>query len=197
MKRDARSGATQWLSEKKAGWDREKFSTRCVGCHMTGVTPQTLAPFESFVGCETCHGPYNDRHTDGSAFMRFAKKAGETPEMIASACGQCHLRGGRSLATSRPFPNNFTSGDDLLRDFQFDFSREAANPVDAHIEQNIRDILLAGKRDLTCLSCHRMHPASAEIHRRRLRTEYCLICHKAEPFKERKPYEAHSRVCEY
>jgi hypothetical protein len=187
------------FSKEKPRWEGEKFAARCIGCHMTGVDPKTLTAFETFVGCETCHGPFNEDHTNGSAFMRFAKKAKDTPAMIASACGQCHLRGGRSRSTGRPFANNFVSGDNLFKDFEFDFDRADAslNPIDLHIEQNIRDIALAGKTDLTCISCHPLHPATTEIHRRRLRADYCLICHKTEPFKERKPYEVHSRVCEY
>lgn len=187
------------FSKEKPRWDKGKFSARCIGCHMTGVDPKTLTAFETFVGCEMCHGPFNEGHTNGSTPMRFAKKAKDTPAMIASSCGQCHLRGGRSRSTGRPFANNFVSGDNLFKDFEFDFSRADANlnPIDLHIQQNIRDIALLGKTDLTCLSCHRLHPATTEIHRRRPRTEYCLICHKAEPFKERKPYEVHSPVCEY
>jgi predicted CXXCH cytochrome family protein len=187
------------FSKEKPRWDREKISARCIGCHMTGVDPKTLTAFETFVGCETCHGPFNEGHTNGSEFMRFAKKAKDSPAVIASACGQCHLRGGRSRSTGRPFANNFVSGDNLFKDFEFNFDSVDAgiNTIDLHIQQNIRDIALAGKTDLTCISCHRMHPATSEIHRRQLRTDYCLICHKAEPFKERKPYEVHSRVCEY
>ncbi|MEW6209751.1 MAG: multiheme c-type cytochrome [Acidobacteriota bacterium] len=187
------------FSKEKPRWDREKFAARCVGCHMTAVDPRTLTAFETFVGCETCHGPFDEDHTTGATPMRFAKKAKDTPAMIASACGQCHLRGGRSRSTGRPFANNFISGDNLFKDFEFDLASidPNLNPIDLHIQQNIRDIALLGKTDLTCLSCHRMHPATSEIHRRRLRSDYCLICHKAEPFKERKPYEVHSRVCEY
>lgn len=189
-----------WAAHGKLAWDENKFSDKCIGCHMTAVNPATLRPFETFVGCESCHGPMNDLHTNGSAFMRFAKKAKETPQMIASACGQCHLRGGKSRSTGRPYPAGFISGDNLFKDFAFDFSRvddAALDPSDAHVQRNIRDIVVSGKTDLTCLSCHRMHPTSTEIHKRRPRTEYCLTCHKAEPFKQRKEYEPHSATCEY
>lgn len=180
------------------GWDANKFSEKCIGCHMTGVDPKKLAPFETFVGCEACHGPYDERHTAGVVFMRFARKAKDPPQVVAFTCGQCHLRGGRSRSTGRPFPNNFWGGD-LFEDFQFDFSRADdpnLNPIDAHIQRNIRDVL-AGKSDLTCLSCHRIHPSSADIHRRRPRSDYCLTCHLAEPFKQVKKYEVHSDLCEY
>jgi predicted CXXCH cytochrome family protein len=200
MRRRGGAQAFELVAAGEPSWDASKFTQKCIGCHMTAVDPVTLRPFETFVGCESCHGPMDDRHTNGSAFMRFAKKARETPEMIASACGQCHLRGGRSRSSGRPYPTAFVSGDNLFKDFAFDFSKvddPALDPLEAHVQRNIRDIVVKGKTDLTCLSCHRMHPASSELHRRRPRTEYCLTCHKAEPFKERKQSQAHSAVCEY
>jgi predicted CXXCH cytochrome family protein len=196
----ARGRAAERVGQKEPFWDKNKFSDKCIGCHMTAIDPKTLRPFETFVGCESCHGPMNDRHTNGSAFMRFAKKAKETPEMIASACGQCHLRGGRSRSSGRPYPSGFISGDNLFKDFAFDFSKAddtALDPLEAHVQRNIRDIVIRGRGELTCLSCHSMHPSSSEIHRRRPRTDYCLTCHKAESFKERREYEPHSSVCEY
>jgi predicted CXXCH cytochrome family protein len=184
----------------KRVWDESKFANKCIGCHMTGVDAETLRPFETFVGCESCHGPFDERHTSGSAFMRFSKKAKDSPELIASACGQCHLRGGRSRSTGRPFANNFISGDNLFKDYAFDFSGAEdpkLNPIDAHIQINIRDIVVKGRDDLTCLSCHKMHPASTANHRRRPRSDLCFVCHTTDSYKNRKAYEAHSAVCEY
>jgi predicted CXXCH cytochrome family protein len=184
----------------KAVWDSQKFAAKCIGCHTTGVDPASLRPFETFVGCEACHGPYNDQHTGGTVFMRFAKKARETPQMIASTCGSCHLRGSHSRSTSRPYANNFVAGDNLFKDFAFDFSRAGdagLNPMDAHVQQNVRDIVLLGRDNLTCLSCHKLHSTGSSLHRRQPKTDYCYVCHKTEPFKELKPYEVHSAVCEY
>ncbi|MEN3335342.1 MAG: hypothetical protein V7641_4707 [Blastocatellia bacterium] len=184
----------------KAVWDSQKFAAQCVGCHTTGVDPASLRPFETFVGCEACHGPYNEQHTGGTVFMRFAKKARETPQMIASTCGSCHLRGGHSRSTSRPYANNFVAGDNLFKDYAFDFSRAddaSLNPMDAHVQQNIRDIVLLGRDNLTCLSCHKLHSTGSRLHRRQPKTNYCYVCHKTEPFKELKSYEVHSAVCEY
>ncbi|MFL6276303.1 MAG: multiheme c-type cytochrome [Blastocatellia bacterium] len=187
-------------ARSRAEWDAQKFATKCIGCHMTGVDPTSLRPFETFVGCESCHGPYDDRHTGGTVFMRFAKKAKETPQMIASACGSCHLRGGASRSTGRPFANNFVSGDNLFKDFAFDFSHAddaGLNAMDAHIQRNVRDIVLLGRDNLTCLSCHKLHSTGSALHRRQPKTDYCYVCHKTEPFKELKPYEVHSGICEY
>ena len=186
--------------QSRAAWDAKAFAAKCIGCHMTGVDPVSLRPFETFVGCESCHGPYDDRHTGGAVFMRFAKKAKETPQMIASACGSCHLRGGQSRSTGRPFANNFVAGDNLFKDYAFDFSRADdanLNPMDAHIQQNARDIVLLGRDNLTCLSCHKLHSTGSSLHRRQPKTDYCYVCHKTEPFKELKPYEVHSAVCGY
>jgi hypothetical protein len=183
------------------GFTGGRFTHGCIGCHMTGVDPQTLAPFESFVGCETCHGPHNPEHTNGTTvFMRFAKKAKDSPQVIASTCGSCHLRGGKSRSTGRPYPNNFISGDNLFKDFSFDFAKAdqpGLNPIDAHVQKNIREIVINGKTDLTCISCHKMHPADTLKHRRQPKSDYCFVCHLVEPFKERKKYEIHSAVCEY
>jgi predicted CXXCH cytochrome family protein len=187
-------------ARRRAEWDAQKFAAKCIGCHMTGVDPASLRPFETFVGCEACHGPYDDRHTGGTVFMRFAKKAKETPQMIASACGSCHLRGGQSRSTARPFANNFVSGDNLFKDFAFDFSHAAdpgLNAMDAHVQRNVRDIVLLGRDNLTCLSCHKLHSTGSTLHRRQPKSDYCYVCHKTEPFKELKPDEVHSAVCEY
>ena len=56
-------------ARSRAEWDAQKFAAKCIGCHMTGVDPASLRPFETFVGCEACHGPYDDRHTGGTVFM--------------------------------------------------------------------------------------------------------------------------------
>ncbi|HKP11084.1 MAG TPA: multiheme c-type cytochrome, partial [Blastocatellia bacterium] len=172
-------------AQSKAAWDSQKFAARCIGCHMTGVDPVSLRPFETFVGCESCHGPYDERHTGGAVFMRFAKKAKETPQMIASACGSCHLRGGQSRSTGRPFANNFVAGDNLFKDFALDLSRADdanLNAMDAHVLRNVRDIVLLGRDNLTCLSCHKLHSTGSALHRRQPKTDYCYVCHKAEPF---------------
>jgi hypothetical protein len=190
----------RFAAQSRAAWDAQKFAAKCIGCHATGVDPVSLRPFETFVGCEACHGPYDERHTGGAVFMRFAKKAKETPQMIASTCGSCHLRGGQSRSTGRPFVNNFVAGDNLFKDFAFDLSRAGdagLNPMDAHVQQNVRDIVLLGRDNLTCLSCHKLHSTGSALHRRQPKTDYCAVCHKAEPFKELKPYEVHSAVCEY
>jgi hypothetical protein len=183
------------------GFSGGRFSNACIGCHMTGVDQRTQTPFESFVGCESCHGPHNPEHTNGTTvFMRFAKKARDPARVIASTCGSCHLRGGKSRSTGRPYPNNFISGDNLFRDFIFDFAKAddpRLNPIDAHIQQNIRDIALKGKTELTCLSCHKMHPSDTFKHRRQPKRDYCFVCHLVEPFKARKKYEVHSEICEY
>jgi hypothetical protein len=187
-------------AQGKPAWDAQKFAAKCSGCHTTGVDPVSLRPFETFVGCESCHGPYDERHTGGTAFMRFAKKAKETPQMIASTCGSCHLRGGHSRSTGRPFANNFIAGDNLFKDFAFDLSHAddaGLNAMDAHVQQNVRDVVLLGRDNLTCLSCHKLHSTGSTLHRRQPKSDYCYVCHKREPFKELKAYEVHSAVCEY
>lgn len=177
------------------------FDAACIGCHMTGVDSKTKAPFEPFVGCESCHGPHNPEHTKGkNVYLRFSKKGKDPAQVIASSCGSCHLRGGESRSTGLPYPDNFVSGDNLFKDFKFDFTQSddpKLNPIDAHIQKNIRDIVIRGNDDVTCLSCHRIHPSDTLRHRRQLKTDYCMICHEVEPFKQIKKFEVHSQTCEY
>lgn len=188
----------RWVVHGKPEWDTRRFQERCIGCHMSGVDPKTLKPFETFVGCESCHGPFDEQHTNGSVLMKLAPKAHDDARVVASICGQCHLRGGASRSTGRPFANGFVAGDNLFRDFSFDFERvDKLNPIDAHIQRNIRDIAILGRTGLTCVSCHRIHSGGTESHRRRAKSEYCLTCHIEEDYKRLVPFVMRSPVCEY
>lgn len=200
IKRRKEGHPAKWFATAKSDWESSKFSEKCEGCHTSGLNSETKLPFEYFVGCESCHGPYNPKHANNAAFIRFSKKSRETAQMIASTCGSCHLRGGRSRSTDRPWPNNFVAGDNMFKDFVFDFALSDdpyLNPIDKHVQQNIRDIAMRGKVDLTCLSCHALHPSNTEKHQQRQRSAYCMICHESDSYKSLKHYEAHSSVCEY
>jgi cytochrome c553 len=82
-----------------------------------------------------------------------------SPREVLSICGSCHLRGGRSRATGRPYPNAFVAGDDLFADFDID--RAMQMPLDAtdtHAHVKTRAVL-EGKSTKTCVDCHRVHGA--------------------------------------
>src|SRR5262249_4616733 len=98
--------------------------------------------------------------------------------------------------TGLPYPNQFVPGDNLFRDFQVDWSPEhlkKLNPADAHVLANVRDVVLLGKEDVTCLSCHDVHQQSSQKHRRVAPGESCLHCHNPTGSKKVRPtYEVHS-----
>ena len=93
------------------------------------------------------------------------------------------------------------AGDNLFRDFQVDFSDEALrqlNPADAHVLDNVRDVVVRGKEEVTCLSCHDVHKQSTRKHHSLPSSDSCLHCHEATgPKKIRKLYEVHSLTCGY
>src|SRR5205814_4445201 len=118
--------------------------------------------------CFVCHGEIPEKHTTEPALAHFSKRRKEEPRVVASICGQCHLRTGASKSTGLPFPNNFVAGDNLFRDFQVDLSSTAIaglNPADRHVQENVRDVVLLGKENVTCLTCHSVHQQSAKQHR--------------------------------
>jgi hypothetical protein len=121
--------------------------------------------------------------------------------VIASICGQCHLRGGKSRSTGLPYPNNFVGGDNLFRDFQVDWTKAddtRLNPGDRHVWSNTRDVVLDGRGEMTCLTCHDVHGRSTVRHRTLADEQYCGHCHEpGRPKSLVRQYEVHSEVCEY
>jgi hypothetical protein len=128
-------------------WQSDVFAKRCVGCHTTAVDPKTRA--------FSCHGAVPSGHTGDTAQVWLSKKHGRTPRLVVSICGQCHLRGARSVSSGLPYANNFVAGDDLFADFRMDLSAG-----EGHVYRNVRDVLERGS-DVTCLSCHRVHGDSS------------------------------------
>ncbi len=182
------------------GWDNDLFATRCAGCHTTAVetATKTFAAFGH--DCYACHGVVDLNHTGDTALMLLSKKRHDGPEMVASICAQCHLRGGKAKSTGLPYPNQFVPSDNLFKDYQVNFALAddaGLNAGDRHVYRNVRDVVVNGS-ETTCLSCHKVHGQSTEKHRRVLRAEICVGCHNAEgPRKIVKSYTVHSTLCEY
>jgi hypothetical protein len=62
----------------------------------------------------------------------------------------------------------------------------------------VRDVVLLGKEDTTCLTCHDVHKQSSKKHRLVAQSGNCLHCHNAMGSKKVRPaYEVHSRTCGY
>jgi predicted CXXCH cytochrome family protein len=133
--------------------------------------------------------------------MILAKSRRDPPRVIASICGQCHIRTGRAKSNGLPYPNNFVAGDNLFRDFEVDFSDKALaklNPGDRHVVENIRDVVIHGQEAVTCLSCHDVHRQASRKHHTVAEGRICLNCHNAgEPKSKRTLYRVQSPLCGY
>lgn len=188
------------LDAGKPAWDKERFANRCAGCHTTAVDPKTNT-FAGFgLDCYTCHGDVNLEHTKDTSLILLSKKNRTGAQVVTSICAQCHLREGRSASTGLPYPNTFVAGDNLFQDFLVDWAQiedAKLNAGDRHVWRNVRDVAMSGDESITCLSCHSVHGNSSQKHRRVLRAAICTECHAADSFKNPKPYQVQSPLCEY
>lgn len=191
----------KWIDSARPIWDKDRFASRCAGCHTTGVDASTRS-FSAFgLDCYTCHGVVDMNHTGDTSLAFLSKKRRSDARAITSTCAQCHLRIAKARSTGLPYPNNFVAGDNLFQDYEVDFSKaddQSLNPGDRHIFRNVRDVALFGSDFPTCINCHELHKDSSFKHRRAPRTAICNDCHNAEgPIKGSKPYAVHSALCEY
>jgi hypothetical protein len=191
----------KWIDSARPIWDKDRFASRCAGCHTTGVDASTRS-FSGFgLDCYTCHGVVDMNHTGDTSLAFLSKKRRSDARAITSTCAQCHLRIAKARSTGLPYPNNFVAGDNLFQDYEVDFSKaddQSLNPGDRHIFRNVRDVALFGSDFPTCINCHELHKDSSFKHRRAPRTAICNDCHNAEgPIKGSKPYAVHSALCEY
>ena len=182
----------------KLSWDKERFGDRCAGCHSTAVDP-TAKTFSAFgLDCYVCHGDVTLDHTKDTSLIWLSKKRRDDGRAIISICAQCHLRSGKSRSTGMPYPNNFIAGDNLFKDFAVEFAKaddESLNPGDRHILLNVRDVVLRGQLNTTCLTCHQVHANSTANHSAATFGPVCATCHG--PRLQVKPYIVHSTLCEY
>src|SRR5262249_44913434 len=145
----------------------------------TAVNPQTHAFAEPYIDCFSCHGDAPEEHANDAKLMPLAKARKDSAAAVTSVCASCHARFGKSKASGLPYPTNFVAGDNLFKDFQVDFAvadDPKLNPADAHVMQNVRDVVLHGRESTTCLSCHDVHTGSSKKHRELAVTQYCEHC---------------------
>src|SRR5215469_13926931 len=192
--------ATRWIGLTKPTWDADRFANQCAGCHATGVDSRTRT-FSAFgLDCYTCHGNVSLEHTNDTSLIFLSKKSKKDARAIESTCAQCHLRLGKARSTGLPYPNNFVPGDNLFQDYEVDFSKAddpGLNPGDRHVLRNVRDVVLYGQENQTCLSCHAVHENSSFKHRRAPRSPICSDCHGESDYKVLKEYTVSSQLCEY
>lgn len=189
------------LHPENPHWDKTKYADNCAGCHTTAVETKNRSFSALSLDCFTCHGDVEAKHTKDSKLVLLAVKRKDEPRVITSICAQCHVRSGKSLSTGLPYPNQFVAGDNLFRDFQVDFAADAVaklNPADRHVMENIRDVVLLGKEEVTCLSCHDVHKSSTKKHHRLETRDDCATCHNPTGSKKVvKPFTVHSELCGY
>ena len=188
-------------------WDTTKFGDQCAGCHATAVDSNTQAFSALSIDCIACHGAVDLNHTTKSSPVIFSKSKRGGREVI-SICGQCHLRGGKSKSSKRPYPNTFVAGDNLFRDYDVDLSVAAINglpPAERHIFENTRDVAVSGWLQTTCLTCHEVHGQSSEKHQSLSNSKRCQTCHVSDSdytelrdsFVRSQGTSGHNSVCEY
>lgn len=182
-------------------WDSGKFANQCAGCHATAVEAESRGFAAFSLDCYACHGSVSLTHSEDAALVLLSRKREDPPELIASICGQCHLRGAKSRSLGTPYPNQFVAGDNLFRDFEADFSDEALaamTPGERHVFRNVRDMTADPPSKITCVKCHDVHTNSSEKHAGIGWNALCADCHvKDKPRRETIPYERGSPVCEY
>ena len=180
--------------DKTQSWDGAKFGERCAGCHTTAVDPKDLTYAYTGLDCFTCHGTVDLQHSGNTQLVLLSKKRRGDVALVNSICSQCHLRGAKSKATGRPYPNAYVAGSSLFDDFQADLKladQADLNPGDRHVYRSVRD-------GIACLGCHAVHANSNTKHRRVLNSPVCQDCHfEGRPRKEVRKYEVSSALCEY
>jgi hypothetical protein len=196
-----RGSRARLASADNPRWDSDAFARECAGCHTTAVDPQTHAFSAPYIDCFACHGEPPADHANDASLAYLAKTRKDSPAVVTSICAACHVRFGKSKSSGLSYPTNFVAGDNLFKDFEVDWRKAddpALNPSDAHVLQNVRDVVLYGNESMTCLSCHDIHAESSKKHRDLPVVGYCHLCHdKSEPIKGHKTYEVHSDRCRY
>ncbi len=182
-------------------WNGERFGKACAGCHATGVDSKKQTFSAISIDCFACHGSVELGHTKDTRLVHLSKRRADPPRVVASLCGQCHIRSGTSRSTGFPFANNFVAGDNLFRDLDVDLSSATISrmePGGRHVMQNIREMVLHRETDTTCLSCHDVHGQSSERHQELEDQKLCFVCHFKDGSRSRvKSFRRHSTTCGY
>jgi hypothetical protein len=160
-----------------ATWQTNVFEKQCVGCHTTAVNPQTGEFSSIALDCYSCHGNVPEDHATRKGVALLSKTRPAAAREATSICGSCHLRGGRSKTTGKPYPHAYVAGDDLFKDFQVDLQLDRKTSIDSsdsHVYLKTRAVLEGGS-DKSCVDCHRIHgpPEAKEPDRKR----FSAVCH--------------------
>jgi len=146
-----------WLKTSHAWTTRAANDAPKVAALPADANPQTLSFSSSGLDCVSCHGLVPPEHTTNGALAWFGKSHAGDAKLKEAICAQCHLRGGASQSTERPYPNNFFAGDDLFADFKVDLKNMGGlDRNDQHVFVKTRSVL-EGESTRTCDDCHKIH----------------------------------------
>jgi hypothetical protein len=157
-------------------WQPNVFEKQCAGCHTTAVNPQT-GEFSSIgLDCYACHGNVPEDHATKKGTALLSRTRRDADQEVIAICGSCHLRGGRSKTSGRPYPHAYVAGDDLFKDFQVDLHLDTKklDSSDSHVYLKTRAVLEGGS-DKSCVDCHRIHGPHEE--QQRDDKHFSEICH--------------------
>lgn len=147
------------LTVGRTSWQSDVFEKQCAGCHTTAVNPMT-GEFSSIgLDCYACHGNVPEDHATRKGAALLSRSRPDPDREVISICGSCHLRGGHSKTSGRPYPYAYVAGDDLFRDFEVDLRLDRKAPLDSsdsHVYLKTRAVLEGGS-DKSCADCHRIH----------------------------------------
>jgi hypothetical protein len=194
-----------WYAQKK-GWDtspgydgpvhpsfERPLGMECLYCHAGRVEPkddtEKVAIAERAIGCESCHGPAShhveyhrrSKHPAGTDDLTIVNPAKLSRPLLESVCAACHLQGegradvrGRRLQDYRPgLP---------LSDYRVHYAFALDNQqmsVVGHLEQMRNSACYKKTDDLSCLSCHDLHPREKSTDKVAFYRQKCLNCHES------------------
>jgi hypothetical protein len=157
-------------------WQSNVFERQCAGCHTTAVNPQTGEFSSIALDCYSCHGNVPEDHATQKGTALLARTRANADREAISICGSCHLRGGRSKTSGRPYPHAYVAGGDLFQDFQVDLQldeKAQLDSTDSHVYLKTRAVMQGGS-DKSCVDCHRIHGPPEP---RRDSKRFSEVCH--------------------
>jgi hypothetical protein len=170
-------GKFSMLALGGASWQPNVFEKQCAGCHTTAVNPST-GEFSSIgLDCYACHGNVPEDHATKKGTALLSRTRPNPDKEVIAICGSCHLRGGHSKTSGRPYPHAYVAGGDLFTDFQVDLQLDTKTKLDSsdsHVYLKTRAVLQGGSGK-SCTDCHRIH-GPPEPQRRRSK-HFSEVCH--------------------
>jgi hypothetical protein len=158
-------------------WQPNVFEKQCAGCHTTAVNPQTGEFSSIALDCYSCHGNVPENHATQKGTALLSRTRRNADQEVISICGSCHLRGGRSKTSGRPYPHAYVAGEDLFKDFRVDLKLDSKVEIDgsdSHVYLKTRAVIEGGS-DKSCADCHRIHGPPEP--RKRGGKQFSEVCH--------------------